>query len=90
MGLGQDDFGSHVKVLRKAPAPNGEIIAESTATCWHSIYSKSLQDHVTHLQQVFDLLKQNQLYVKLNKCSFAQPQIEYLGHVISGQGVATD
>ncbi|KAH0446110.1 hypothetical protein IEQ34_025050 [Dendrobium chrysotoxum] len=32
----QHDFGSHVKALRKAPAPNGEILAESTATCWHS------------------------------------------------------
>jgi hypothetical protein len=72
------------------------ILAELTRVCVLVfvddilIYSKSLQDHVTHLQQVFDLLKQNQLYVKLNKCSFAQPQIEYLGHVISGQGVATD
>ena len=72
------------------------ILAELTRVCVLVfvddilIYSKSLQDHVTHLQQVFDLLKQNQLYVKLNKCSFAQPQIEYMGHVISGQGVATD
>jgi hypothetical protein len=28
--------------------------------------------------------------VKFSKCSFAQRQIEYLGHVISKQGVAID
>jgi hypothetical protein len=39
---------------------------------------------------VFELLRKNQLYAKLSKCSFSQRQIEYLGHVISAAGVATD
>ena len=30
------------------------------------------------------------MFAKLQKCSFAQQQIEYLGHVIKGEGVATD
>lgn len=54
------------------------------------IYSTSLHDHVKHLQMVFDLLKANQLFAKLAKCSFAQKQIEYLGHIISTEGVDTD
>ena len=41
---------------------------------------------MTHLQQVFDVLKQNSLFVKFNKCDFGDTKVEYLGHVI-GAGV---
>jgi hypothetical protein len=54
------------------------------------VYSKSLAEHVEHLKLVFQLLKDHQFFVKLSKCSFAQPKLEYLGHIISDQGVATD
>lgn len=36
------------------------------------------------------MLKKNQLFVKLSKCSFAQPQLEYFGNIISAEGVAAD
>jgi hypothetical protein len=36
------------------------------------ISSKTLQDHVQHLQQVFNILEQHNLYLKKSKCSFAQ------------------
>jgi RNase P subunit RPR2 len=54
------------------------------------IYSKSLPEHVTHLEQVFHLLQKNRLYAKMEKCTFAQQQVEYLGHIITQAGVATD
>jgi hypothetical protein len=54
------------------------------------VYSKTLSDHVQHLKQVFRVLEQNQLFLKRNKCSFAQKSLEYLGHIISANGVATD
>jgi hypothetical protein len=54
------------------------------------IYSATLSDHVAHLQQVFSILQQHQLSIKQSKCSFAQQKLEYLGHIISGQGVSTD
>lgn len=54
------------------------------------IYSKSLKEHMEHIEIVLKLLKENQLCAKLSKCVFAVQQVEYLGHVISADGVATD
>lgn len=54
------------------------------------VYSKTWEDHLKHLQEVFELLSQHQFKVKLSKCSFAKQQSPYLGHVISREGVTTD
>lgn len=54
------------------------------------IYSETLEEHVLLLRQVFEILQQHQFYIKLSKCSFAQPSIEYLGHIVSAAGVATE
>lgn len=35
-------------------------------------------------------MREHQLYLKRSKCSFAQDKLEYLRHIISAQGVATD
>ena len=43
-----------------------------------------------HLQVVLELLRANTLYAKRSKCCFGVQQVEYLGHYISGDGVATD
>jgi hypothetical protein len=51
------------------------------------IYSRTLEDHVIHLQQVLEVLVQHQLFAKLSKCHFAMAEIEYLVHLISAQGV---
>uniref|UniRef100_A0A3Q7ETV7 Reverse transcriptase domain-containing protein n=1 Tax=Solanum lycopersicum TaxID=4081 RepID=A0A3Q7ETV7_SOLLC len=47
------------------------------------IYSDTLEEHVMHLKKVFTILRENQLYVKREKCEFAQPKIHFLGYVIS-------
>jgi len=54
------------------------------------VYSQSYEEHLDHLRLVLQLLAQDQWKVKLSKCVFAQRRIAYLGHIISGQGVATD
>ena len=36
------------------------------------------------------LLREHQLYAKLNKCSFFQTEVHYLGHVVSEDGIAVD
>ena len=54
------------------------------------IYSKTLEEHETHIEMVFELLKQHQFKVRLSKCSFTKQELNYMGHVISAAGVATD
>ncbi|XP_078447009.1 uncharacterized protein LOC144715877 [Wolffia australiana] len=54
------------------------------------IYSKSLEDHESHLQQVFTVLADNDLHVNPKKCQLACNQLEFLGHWISHQGVMAD
>jgi len=49
-----------------------------------------MEDHKTHLQQVLATLRTHKLFLKESKCSFAQSSLEYLGHIISAQGVSTD
>jgi hypothetical protein len=54
------------------------------------VYNKTFDEHIQHLQQVFELLSAGQWKIKLSKCSFTRNQVAYLGHVISQKGVATD
>lgn len=54
------------------------------------IYSKNEDDHLKHLQKVFEILKHNQYVLNRGKYVFAARKIEYLGHYISAEGVSTD
>ena len=54
------------------------------------VFSLTLELHLQHLRTVLELLLQHQLYAKRSKCVFGCPEVEYLGHIISGQGVITD
>ncbi|KAE8795284.1 putative retrotransposon protein [Hordeum vulgare] len=54
------------------------------------IFSKNLCEHLEHIQIVLQILKEHQLFVKLSKCMFASTQVDYLGHIITGEGVSTD
>jgi hypothetical protein len=54
------------------------------------IYSPTLEQHIAHLREVFQLLDKNQLLIKKSKCSFAAQELEYLGHIIGQRGVSTD
>jgi Reverse transcriptase (RNA-dependent DNA polymerase) len=54
------------------------------------IYSVDFSTHIDHLILTFQVLQQHHLHVKLFKCAFTVKEIEYLSHIISNQGVATD
>ncbi|GJR79689.1 putative mitochondrial protein [Tanacetum coccineum] len=54
------------------------------------IYSPTVEIHVEHLRFILQIMRQHKLYAKMRKCTFGVNKVEYLGHVISDQGVATD
>jgi hypothetical protein len=54
------------------------------------IYSRNYAEHLDHIRLVLQLLQKDQWQVKRTKCTFAQRQLRYLGHIISAAGVATD
>ncbi|KAM1011997.1 hypothetical protein FF1_047138 [Malus domestica] len=54
------------------------------------VYSKTREEHKTHLQIVLQTLLDNQLYAKKSKCAFWLSEVRFLGHVISGEGVSVD
>ncbi|XP_056388372.1 uncharacterized protein LOC130283193 [Hyla sarda] len=45
------------------------------------------QEHLNHLKEVFQVLIQHGLKVKPSKCHLLKPQVHYLGHVVSAEGV---
>ncbi|KAA0060074.1 DNA/RNA polymerases superfamily protein [Cucumis melo var. makuwa] len=51
------------------------------------VYSIDRQAHEEHLRIVLQALRGRQLYAKFNKCEFLLKQVEFLGHVVSADGV---
>lgn len=47
------------------------------------IFSTSFEEHLKHLQKVFQMLTTENIRLKLKKCHFAQPEVIYLGYKIS-------
>ncbi|GJX19295.1 putative reverse transcriptase domain-containing protein [Tanacetum coccineum] len=54
------------------------------------IYSKTQEEHVEHLRLVLELLKKEKLYAKFSKCEFWLREVQFLGHVINGNGIYVD
>ena len=54
------------------------------------VSSHCLDDHVSHLKTILRVLLSHQLYAKQSKCVFGCSEVEYLGHIISGEGVKAD
>eukprot|EP00253_Pinus_taeda_P030576 PITA_30576 len=54
------------------------------------VYSKTWKEHLKHLEELLSVLEKNQFCAKLSKCMFGQKEVEYLGHIISREGVQVD
>ena len=54
------------------------------------VYSKYEEEHKEHLHLVLEKLRDHQLYAKFSKCESWLKEVGFLGHVISGEGIAVD
>jgi hypothetical protein len=54
------------------------------------VYSKSEEEHLEHLQHVFQTLQEQKLYVNLKKCRFFTNSLIFLGYVVSKEGIMMD
>src|SRR3546814_291652 len=52
------------------------------------VYGEDERQFIAALERVFDRLKVHDLRLKAAKCEFGVPGIEYLGHIVTGEGVA--
>ena len=51
------------------------------------VFSKTEEEHLQHLEEIFEWLQKAGLKLKLQKCSSFRKHIQYLGHLISDEGI---
>ncbi|KAJ0591942.1 putative nucleotidyltransferase, Ribonuclease H [Helianthus annuus] len=54
------------------------------------IYSKLKEEHEQHLRAILELLKKEKLHTKFSKCEFWLREVQFLGHVVNGNGIHVD
>ncbi|KII68404.1 Retrovirus-related Pol polyprotein from transposon 17.6 [Thelohanellus kitauei] len=54
------------------------------------IFSEDFEKHIEDLRSVFELIRRSNLKLSLKKCCFAQTKINYLGYLISSDGIQVD
>ncbi|GAV81381.1 RVT_1 domain-containing protein/zf-CCHC domain-containing protein/rve domain-containing protein/RVP_2 domain-containing protein, partial [Cephalotus follicularis] len=54
------------------------------------VYSGDEEEHAYHLRLVLQTLREHKLYAKFGKCEFWLDHVIFLGHIVSGEGLAVD
>ena len=93
--LGKYQFNRVPFGLAQAPAYFQKLINDILKGCNFAmgylddiiIYSRSEKEHLEHLEEIFTRLKTAGLKLKLEKCFFFKKHIQYLGHLISADGI---
>ena len=50
------------------------------------IFSRTEEEHLEHLEKIFQKLRKYGLKMKREKCDFFHKQVQYLGHLVSEEG----
>ena len=93
--LGKYQFNRVPFGIAQAPAYFQKLINDVLKGCSFAmgylddiiIYSRSEKEHLEHLEEIFTRLKTAGLKLKLEKCCFFKKHIQYLGHLISADGI---
>ena len=54
------------------------------------IYSKTEEEHTEHLRIALETLRKEKLYAKFSKCEFWLREVQFLGHIVSREGIRAD
>ncbi|KAJ9512180.1 hypothetical protein QJQ45_012663 [Haematococcus lacustris] len=54
------------------------------------VMSNTAEEHVRHLKEVLELMRQHKLYAKRSKCEFNKTELAFLGHIVGEHGIAVD
>jgi hypothetical protein len=54
------------------------------------IYNKSIDEHIHHLRDVLNGLRDAHLFGNLEKCTFCMDRVSFLGYVVTLQGIEVD
>ncbi|KAJ9561541.1 hypothetical protein OSB04_006701 [Centaurea solstitialis] len=54
------------------------------------IYSKSKEEHVTHLHEVLEVLWRERIYANFSKCAFWLQEVQFLGHLVNREWIKVD
>ena len=54
------------------------------------IYSKNEEEHAEHLRIMLQRLREHKLYAKFSQCDFWLAEVQFLGHIISKDGISVD
>jgi len=54
------------------------------------IYSKTFEEYKEYVRLIFEVLRAASLMMKPKKCKFTQKELQFLGHIISAEGIRTD
>ena len=54
------------------------------------VFSKTREEHLQHVREVLQVLRDNQFQAKLSKCEFEKEELTFLGHIIGRHGIKPD
>lgn len=54
------------------------------------IYSRTPEEHLEHLETVLGVLRDHKLFAQSAKCEWGVRSMEFLGHIVSDEGISVD